>query len=338
MRPASSAITRMRRLASSPAGSARCSPSCSVQSPEQVAGDALLAETLRGLASAARAGRLPGDGRAARARTARARPTTRRSERSTPTAWSSPGRASTTGAPRAWSATGSRSSSRVPARPRGPSVDIDNSPAARGAVEHLIALGHRRIACITNAPLVYTAAHARLAGYRDALAAAGLDASTRTWSRRRDFDAAQRPSPRWPGCSAGPASTPSSWPVTSSPSAPSARCARRVSACRRRLGRRLRRHRPRRLLRSTAHHRPAAGLRARAGRRTSAPGTDRRPGAPSPDAAPHRAHRPRLDGQSERATDRRGLTAHVRSETRADRGVEQGREPERSNDNGWSTE
>ena len=48
---------------------------------------------------------------------------------------------------------------------------------ARGAVEHLIALGHRRIACIANAPVVYTAAHDRLAGYRDALAAAGLDAS-----------------------------------------------------------------------------------------------------------------------------------------------------------------
>ncbi|MFL5756749.1 MAG: LacI family DNA-binding transcriptional regulator [Chloroflexota bacterium] len=57
------------------------------------------------------------------------------------------------------------------------SVDIDNVAAARGAVEHLIGLGHRRIACITHAPVVYTAAHARLRGYRDALAAAGLEAS-----------------------------------------------------------------------------------------------------------------------------------------------------------------
>ena len=57
-----------------------------------------------------------------------------------------------------------------------PSVDVDNVAGARGAVEHLISLGHRRIACITNAPLVYTAAQERLAGYRQAMAAAGLDA------------------------------------------------------------------------------------------------------------------------------------------------------------------
>lgn len=55
-----------------------------------------------------------------------------------------------------------------------PSVDIDNVAGARGAVEHLISLGHRRIACITNAPLVYSAATERLAGYRQALAAGGI--------------------------------------------------------------------------------------------------------------------------------------------------------------------
>ena len=54
------------------------------------------------------------------------------------------------------------------------SVDVDNQAGARAAVEHLIGLGHRRIACITNAPLVYTAAQERLAGYRAALEAAGL--------------------------------------------------------------------------------------------------------------------------------------------------------------------
>ena len=53
-----------------------------------------------------------------------------------------------------------------------PSVDIDNRAGARAAVEHLIALGHRRIACITNAPLAYTAAADRVSGYRDALDAA----------------------------------------------------------------------------------------------------------------------------------------------------------------------
>ena len=55
-----------------------------------------------------------------------------------------------------------------------PSVDVDNRAGARTAVEHLVSLGHRRIACITNAPLAYTAAADRLAGYRDALEAAGL--------------------------------------------------------------------------------------------------------------------------------------------------------------------
>ena len=55
-----------------------------------------------------------------------------------------------------------------------PSVDIDNVASARLAVDHLIELGHRRIACITNAPLAYTAASDRLAGYREALADAGL--------------------------------------------------------------------------------------------------------------------------------------------------------------------
>jgi DNA-binding LacI/PurR family transcriptional regulator len=55
------------------------------------------------------------------------------------------------------------------------SVDIDNVSGARRAVEHLIGLGRRRIACITNAPLAYTAAQERLDGYRSALEAAGLD-------------------------------------------------------------------------------------------------------------------------------------------------------------------
>jgi len=54
------------------------------------------------------------------------------------------------------------------------SVDVDNVAGARQAVEHLLALGHRRIACITNAPLVYTAARERLDGYRQALDAAGI--------------------------------------------------------------------------------------------------------------------------------------------------------------------
>ena len=57
---------------------------------------------------------------------------------------------------------------------KGCQVDVDNRRAARQAVEHLIERGHRRIGCITNAPLVYTSSSDRLAGYRDALEEHGL--------------------------------------------------------------------------------------------------------------------------------------------------------------------
>ncbi len=56
-----------------------------------------------------------------------------------------------------------------------PSVDVDNVAGARGAVEHLLSLGHRRIACVTNAGLTYTSARERLQGYREAIEAAGMD-------------------------------------------------------------------------------------------------------------------------------------------------------------------
>jgi DNA-binding LacI/PurR family transcriptional regulator len=54
------------------------------------------------------------------------------------------------------------------------SVDVDNLGAAREAVEYLIDLGHRQIACITNAALPYTSAVQRLNGYRQALKRAGI--------------------------------------------------------------------------------------------------------------------------------------------------------------------
>ncbi len=54
------------------------------------------------------------------------------------------------------------------------SVDVDNRGAAEIAVRHLIELGHRKIACITNAPLPYTSAIQRLEGYQKALANAGI--------------------------------------------------------------------------------------------------------------------------------------------------------------------
>ncbi len=55
-----------------------------------------------------------------------------------------------------------------------PFVDVDNEAAAYTAVEHLIRLGHKRIALITNGPLEYTASQDRLAGYRRALEAHGI--------------------------------------------------------------------------------------------------------------------------------------------------------------------
>jgi LacI family transcriptional regulator len=53
-------------------------------------------------------------------------------------------------------------------------VDVDNCASANMAVAHLIQLGHRRIACITNASASYTAAVDRLRGYRNALESADI--------------------------------------------------------------------------------------------------------------------------------------------------------------------
>ena len=69
----------------------------------------------------------------------------------------------------------------------GCSVDVDNCTAARRAVTHLIELGHRRIACITNAALYYTAAEERLQGYRQALEGAGIEYDPQL-VRYGDFD------------------------------------------------------------------------------------------------------------------------------------------------------
>ncbi|NTV65232.1 MAG: LacI family transcriptional regulator [Oscillochloris sp.] len=53
------------------------------------------------------------------------------------------------------------------------SVDVDNQAGAHTAVEHLIRLGHRRIATISG-PLMMTAGLARRDGYQQALLAAGI--------------------------------------------------------------------------------------------------------------------------------------------------------------------
>lgn len=67
------------------------------------------------------------------------------------------------------------------------SVDVDNVKAAKKATEHLISLGHRRIACITNATPNYTAAADRLLGYRLALQEHNIQEDDRL-VRYGDFD------------------------------------------------------------------------------------------------------------------------------------------------------
>ncbi|QPZ39098.1 LacI family DNA-binding transcriptional regulator [Paramicrobacterium chengjingii] len=52
-------------------------------------------------------------------------------------------------------------------------VITDNRASCRDGVAHLIAQGHRRIACLTDRAHLYTTLE-RLAGYRDAIEAAGL--------------------------------------------------------------------------------------------------------------------------------------------------------------------
>lgn len=57
------------------------------------------------------------------------------------------------------------------------SVRIDDVAAAKQAVEHLVSLGHRRIALIggdTDDPMRFTPPHHRLTGYRETLLAAGI--------------------------------------------------------------------------------------------------------------------------------------------------------------------
>jgi LacI family transcriptional regulator len=56
-----------------------------------------------------------------------------------------------------------------------PSVLVDNRGAARVATEHLLSLGHRRIAFVQGPPGLHTSAH-RLEGFEEAMAAAGAEA------------------------------------------------------------------------------------------------------------------------------------------------------------------
>ena len=131
------------------------------QSAEQVAADALLSETLWGLASAARSGGYrvlveplaPGDGTYA---------DLLRSQRVDGLVVSGPRTDDDEltdlvreGFPVVLQ--GSRPDLDAP------SVDVDNAAGACAAVNHLIGAGHRVIACVTNAPLAYTASTERVA-------------------------------------------------------------------------------------------------------------------------------------------------------------------------------
>jgi LacI family transcriptional regulator len=52
-------------------------------------------------------------------------------------------------------------------------VRLDNVGGARRAAQHLLDLGHRRIACLAG-PLTFEVSRARVAGWREAMAAAGI--------------------------------------------------------------------------------------------------------------------------------------------------------------------
>lgn len=67
-------------------------------------------------------------------------------------------------------------------------VDVDNYAGARRAVEHLVALGHRRIGTITGL-LGMAAGQDRYAAYRDVLREAGI-ASESAWICEGNFDEA----------------------------------------------------------------------------------------------------------------------------------------------------
>jgi LacI family transcriptional regulator len=67
---------------------------------------------------------------------------------------------------------------RPPHRIEADTVLLDNAGGARIAVEHLLSAGHRRIAYVGDTPELFTASE-RLAGYREALTAAGVGADDR---------------------------------------------------------------------------------------------------------------------------------------------------------------
>jgi LacI family transcriptional regulator len=68
-----------------------------------------------------------------------------------------------------------------------PFVDVDNAKAAEKATAYLTGLGHKDIACITNAQPEYTSAPERVEGYKNALSRLDLPINE-TLIRYADFD------------------------------------------------------------------------------------------------------------------------------------------------------
>ncbi|HIE58232.1 MAG TPA: LacI family transcriptional regulator [Anaerolineales bacterium] len=66
-------------------------------------------------------------------------------------------------------------------------VDVDNFSAAKKATNRLLSLGHRKIACISNAPPSYGASLDRVLGYKNALLDAGITPDD-ALIRYADFD------------------------------------------------------------------------------------------------------------------------------------------------------
>ena len=101
-----------------------------------------------------------------------------------------------------------------------PTVDSDNLRGAQLATEHLIALGHRRIALLTGRPDLESA-QLREQGYRQALAAAGVPVDE-DLVQVGDYDPGCRSSRPRASCSPPPTRRPPSSPrTTSRPSRPS---------------------------------------------------------------------------------------------------------------------
>ncbi len=67
-------------------------------------------------------------------------------------------------------------------------VRVDHQGGARLAIEHLLALGHRQIVCLSG-PSEFAVSRARVAGWREALAAAGVEPAP-SWLLEGDFSAA----------------------------------------------------------------------------------------------------------------------------------------------------